>query len=211
MLKIISWWVRNSKAANLLMFSIIAIGILNFFRVEKEVFPVITAPIISIKYGWPGASPKEIEDQILVRVEESLTDLDDIKKISSTAEENLGTVQVEASSKTGIDKLVQDIKRKVDSIESIPDEVFPPIVSDESFRLPLVTLAIHGNTSEKELTRAAERIRDELSLLDHVDIVEVQGSRKEEISIELSENAMRRYNITFDQVANAVRKSSINT
>ena len=211
MLKIISWWVRNSKAANLLMFSIIIIGILNFFRVEKEVFPVITAPIISIKYGWPGASPKEIEDQILVRVEESLTDLDDIKKISSTARENLGSIQVEASSKTGVDKLVQDIKRKVDSIESIPDEVFPPIVSDESFRLPLVTLAIHGNTSEKELTRAAEKIRDELSLLAHVDIVEVQGSRKEEISIELSENAMRRYNVTFDQVANAVRKSSINT
>ena len=74
MLKIISWWVRNSKAANLLMFSIIIIGILNFFRVEKEVFPIITAPVVSIKYGWPGASPKEIEDQILVRVEESLTD-----------------------------------------------------------------------------------------------------------------------------------------
>ena len=62
MLKIISWWVRNSKAANLLMFSIIIIGILNFFRVEKEVFPIITAPVVSIKYGWPGASPKEIED-----------------------------------------------------------------------------------------------------------------------------------------------------
>ena len=78
MLKIISWWVRNSKAANLLMFSIIIIGILNFFRVEKEVFPIITAPVVSIKYGWPGASPKEIEDQILVRVEESLTDLEEM-------------------------------------------------------------------------------------------------------------------------------------
>ena len=121
MLKIISWWVRNSKAANLLMFSIIIIGILNFFRVEKEVFPVITAPVVSIKYGWPGASPKEIEDQILVRVEESLTDLDNVKKITSTARENLGSILVEATSGSGIDKLIQDIKRKVDSIESIPD------------------------------------------------------------------------------------------
>ena len=68
MLKIISWWVRNSKAANLLMFSIIIIGILNFFRVEKEVFPIITAPVVSIKYGWPGASPKEIEDQIYTEI-----------------------------------------------------------------------------------------------------------------------------------------------
>ena len=211
MLKIISWWVRNSKAANLLMFSIIIIGILNFFRVEKEVFPIITAPVVSIKYGWPGASPKEIEDQILVRVEESLTDLEEIKKITSTARENLGSILVEATSGSGIDKLIQDIKRKVDSIESIPDGVLPPTVSDESFRIPLVTLAVHGNTSEKKLIRAAEKIRDELSLLDHVDIVEVQGSRKEEISIELSENAMRRYNVTFDQVAQAVRKSSINT
>ena len=75
--------------------------------------------------------------------------------------------------------------------------MLPPTVSDESFRLPLVTLAVHGNTSEKKLTRAAEKIRDELSLLDQVDIVEVQGSRKEEISIELSENAMPREDITL--------------
>ena len=78
MLKIISWWVRNSKAANLLMASIIIMGVTTFSRIEKEVFPIITAPIVSVQYSWPGASPKEIEDQVIARAEESLSDLDGI-------------------------------------------------------------------------------------------------------------------------------------
>ena len=210
MLKMISWWVRNSKAANLLMVSIIIMGVMTFFRIEKEVFPIITAPIVSVQYSWPGASPKEIEDQVIARAEESLSDLDGIKKIRSISRENFGTMYVEATLAANIDTLIQDVKRKVDAITSIPKDVYPPIVSDQSFRIPLITLAVHGNVSEKKLTRTAEKLRDELALVQHVDLVEVSGNRKEEISIELSENAMRRYNVSFDQVANAIRKSSIN-
>ncbi|MBT5663451.1 MAG: efflux RND transporter permease subunit, partial [Alphaproteobacteria bacterium] len=210
MLKIISWWVRNSKAANLLMASIIILGVMTFSRIEKEVFPIITAPIVSVQYSWPGASPKEIEDQVITRAEESLTDLDGIKKIRSVSRENFGTMYVEATLAANIDTLIQDVKRKVDAITSIPQDVYPPIVSDESFRIPLITLAIHGNVSEKKLARIAEKLRDDLALVPYVDLVKVSGNRKEEISIELSENAMRRYNVTFDQVADAIRKSSIN-
>ena len=210
MLKMISWWVRNSKAANLLMVSIIIMGVMTFFRIEKEVFPIITAPIVSVQYSWPGASPKEIEDQVIARAEESLSDLDGIKKIRSISRENFGTMYVEATLAASIDTLIQDVKRKVDAITSIPKDVYPPIVSDQSFRIPLITLAVHGNVSEKKLTRTAEKLRDELALVQYVDLVEVSGNRKEEISIELSENAMRRYNVSFDQVANAIRKSSIN-
>ncbi|MBT4696222.1 MAG: efflux RND transporter permease subunit, partial [Alphaproteobacteria bacterium] len=135
MLKIISWWVRNSKAANLLMASIIILGVMTFSRIEKEVFPIITAPIVSVQYSWPGASPKEIEDQVITRAEESLTDLDGIKKIRSVSRENFGTMYVEATLAANIDTLIQDVKRKVDAITSIPQDVYPPIVSDESFRI----------------------------------------------------------------------------
>jgi len=210
MLKIISWWVRNSKAANLLMVSIILIGVLTFLRIEKEVFPIITAPLVSVQYSWPGASPKEMEDQVIARAEESLSDLEGIKKITSVSRENFGMMRVEAKLAADIDILIQDVKRKIDAITSIPKGVYPPIVSDESFRIPLITLAIHGNVSEKILTRIAENLRDDLALVPYVDLVTVSGNRKEEISIELSENAMRRYNITFDEVANAIRKSSLN-
>jgi multidrug efflux pump subunit AcrB len=94
MLKIISWWVRNSKAANLLMVSIILIGVLTFLRIEKEVFPIITAPLVSVQYSWPGASPKEMEDQVIARAEESLSDLEGIKKITSVSRENFGIMRV---------------------------------------------------------------------------------------------------------------------
>ena len=143
---------------------------------------------------------------MIARAEESLSDLDGIKKIRSISRENFGTMYVEATLAANIDTLIQDVKRKVDAITSIPKDVYPPIVSDQSFRIPLITLAVHGNVSEKKLTRIAENLRDDLALVPYVDLVTVSGNRKEEISIELSENAMRRYNITFDEVANAIRK-----
>ena len=81
MYKMISWWARNPKAANLLMAGIIIVGIATFSRIEQEVFPKISAPVVSVHYIWPGASPKEVEDQILVRVEESLKEIKGIEKV----------------------------------------------------------------------------------------------------------------------------------
>ena len=188
MYKIISWWARNPKAANLLMVSIIVIGIATFARVEKEVFPKISPPVVSIHYSWPGASPREIEDQILVRVEESLRNIEGVDKISGFARENFGGIYVQAFSGNNLDYLIQEVKREVDAIVSLPNDVEPPVVSDVSFNFPLVMVAIYGDVSEKLLTRTAQSLRDEASLLEHVDVVNVLGNRKEEISIELSEH-----------------------
>ncbi|SUZ74468.1 uncharacterized protein METZ01_LOCUS27322 [marine metagenome] len=210
MYKMISWWARNPKAANLLMVSIIIVGIATFARVEQEVFPKISPPVVSIHYTWPGASPREIEDQILVRVEESLRDIEGVDKISGFARENFGGIYVQAFTGNNLDYLLQEVKREVDAIVSLPNDVEPPVVSDASFDFPLVMVAIYGDVPEKLLTRTAQSLRDEASLLEHVDVVNVLGNRKEEISIELSETAMRRYGLTFDQVAIAIRKSSIN-
>ena len=98
MYNMISWWARNPKAANLLMAAIIIVGIATFSRIEQEVFPKIAAPVVSVHYVWPGASPKEVEDQILVRVEESLKEIKGIEKIRGFAQENFGAIYVQALS-----------------------------------------------------------------------------------------------------------------
>ena len=105
----ISWWARNPKAANLLMAGIIIVGIATFSRIEQEVFPKISAPIVSVHYVWPGASPKEVEDQILVRVEESLRDIEGIEKLRGFAQESFGAIYVQAFAGTDINNLIQEV------------------------------------------------------------------------------------------------------
>ena len=210
MYKIISWWARNPVAANLLMVGIIFLGIGTFSRIEQEVFPKISPPVVSIHYTWPGASPKEVEDQILVRVEESLNSLEGIDKIRGFATESFGGIYVQAFSGVDLNNLIQEVKREVDAIISIPRDVYPPVVDDASFQFPIMAIALTGDVSEKLLTKTTQSLRDELALEPHVEVVNLLGSRQEEISIELSETAMRRYGLNFDDVANAIRKNSIN-
>ena len=210
MYQMISWWVRNPKAANLLMAAIIIVGIATFSRIEQEVFPKISAPVVSVHYVWPGASPKEVEDQIIVRVEESLRDIEGIEKIRAFAQESFGAIYVQGFAGTDVDYLMQEVKREVDTIVSIPLKVEPPVVDDASFEFPILAIALSGDVSEKRLTKTARVLRDELALQPHVDIVNILGNRKEEISIELSETAMRRYGLNFDDIVNAIRKNSIN-
>ena len=210
MYQMISWWVRNPKAANLLMAAIIIVGIATFSRIEQEVFPKISAPVVSVHYVWPGASPKEVEDQIIVRVEESLRDIEGIEKLRAFAQESFGAIYVQGFAGTDVDYLMQEVKREVDTIVSIPLKVEPPVVDDASFEFPILAIALSGDVSEKRLTKTARVLRDELALQPHVDIVNILGNRKEEISIELSETAMRRYGLNFDDIVNAIRKNSIN-
>ena len=210
MYQMISWWVRNPKAANLLMAAIIIVGIATFSRIEQEVFPKISAPVVSVHYVWPGASPKEVEDQIIVRVEESLRDIEGIEKLRAFAQESFGAIYVQGFAGTDVDYLMQEVKREVDTIVSIPSKVEPPVVDDASFEFPILAIALSGDVSEKRLTKTARVLRDELALQPHVDIVNILGNRKEEISIELSETAMRRYGLNFDDIVNAIRKNSIN-
>ena len=134
-----------------------------------------------------------------------------IEKLRGFAQESFGAIYVQAFAGTDINNLIQEVKREVDAVVSIPSDVEPPVVDDASFEFPIMAIALSGDVSEKKLTKTARLLRDELALQPHVDVVNLMGVRKEEISIELSENAMRRYNVTFDQVAQAVRKSSINT
>ncbi|MHA7872279.1 MAG: efflux RND transporter permease subunit, partial [Hyphococcus sp.] len=208
---LISWWARNNVAANLLMIAIMIAGALAFLRLEREVFPSADFNGASINVAWPGASPLEIEEQVILRIEEAIADIDGVRHIDSRALEGAATINVEGLDTIDITQFLNEIKNRIDGISTLPQDTFPPVVSQWRNENGAIFMAVYGDYSERELNRLARSLRDEVSQLPNSSpIVELWGELKEEVSIEVSEEALRRYGLTFDDVAQAIRGSSLN-
>ena len=208
---IIAWWARNSVAANLLMIMAIVFGILGFSRLEQEVFPSADFNGASVSISWPGASPTDVEEQIVTRLEEVLADLDGLKRMEGTAREGVGYVNLESFNDYDIDKFIDEVKLRIDTLNNLPQASFPPQVQRWKQTQPYFGIAIHGDTDRMTLKRTADDLRDRIATLNGGELAEVWGVLDEEVSIEISEVALRRYNLTFSDVADAVRRSSVNS
>ena len=207
--RMIDWFARNSVAANLLAVCLIGGGIIAVLNVNSEVFPEISLDRVNIQVLYLGAAPDEVERAVCVRIEEAIQGLDGIKQITSTAAEGMGTVMVELELGADPRRVLDDIKGRVDAIDTFPKETEKPIVRELLARSQVVDLVISGDADEFALKAAAERVRDELSAIPEISQVVVTSARPYEISIEVSEAALRRHGLTFDDVANAVRRSSL--
>ena len=205
----IAWFAENRVAANLLMVVILAAGIISLSQIKLEVFPEFSSDIITVSVPYLGAPPEEVEEGVCVRIEEAIQGLEGIKKISSTASEGMGSVTVEVQPGYDTRKLLDDVKSRVDGISTFPEETEKPIIQELVVRSQVINVAISGQTDEKSLKAIAERVRDEITDLPEVSQVELSAARPYEISIEVSEDALRRYGLTFDEVAQAVRRSSL--
>ena len=207
---IIAWWAGNSVAANLLMIAIILGGIMGFFNMDREVFPAAGFNGATISVSWPGANPQDIEDQILLRVEEAVAGLEGIDQLSSNAREGNAWVNIEVDRNIDMLQFMNELKNRVDSINNLPPSSYRPIVRQWESSEQVMGLVLHGNVDRIALKRLADEIRDEISTLPGASRASVDGTLDEEVAIEVSEDAMRRYNITFQDVANAVRRGSVN-
>jgi len=205
----LAWFAANHVAANILMIFILVSGVLALFSVVIEVFPEIETDTVTIRVPYRGASPAEAEEGVCIRVEEAISSIEGIKRIQSSAQENLGTVTAELEEDADNRKVLDDIKAAVDRIETFPVETEKPVVSEVDTRRRVITIVLYGEVSEKTLKALAERVRDEVTALEGISQVEMAGVRNYEISIEVSEEALRRYGLSFEQVANAVSMSSL--
>ena len=205
----LAWFAANHVASNILMIFILISGALALLSVVIEVFPELETDVVTVSVPYRGASPAEAEEGVCVRVEEAIASIEGIKRIKSTAMENLGTVNIELEEDADNQEVLDDIKAAVDRIETFPVETEKPVVSEIDTRRRVITVVLFGEASEKTLKALAERVRDELTSLDEISQVEIAGVRNYEISIEVSEAALRGYGLSFDQVANAVAMSSL--
>ena len=207
---LIAWWARNSVAANLVMVGIFVAGIIGFTQMEREMDPQVRFPGLQILISWPGAAPQEVEEQVVARIEESVRDLDAIEWVRSFSSEGRGEVYILAEQQVDFTQFMNDVKIRLDSISSFPRDIEPPQVQQWVNRDEFMRIAVHGDLSERELKRLAETLRREASQLPAVTVVQLFGTRQEEVSIEVSEEALRRYSLSFSQVADAIRNTSIN-
>ena len=207
---LIRWWVRNPVAANLLMLIIITAGWLGLRDIEKEAFPSAQPDIVQVEVIWPGASPKEVEQQVIQRVEEALKNVSNVYRVTSEAREGLGSLSVETFPSVNLNAFLNDIKNAVDSVTAFPRDIENPRVRRLEWRQEMIRVTVAGDVGERALTRLANRLRNEVAGLPFISQVEVFGSRREEVTIELSERALRTYGLSFSDVATAIRRDSMN-
>ena len=210
MRNILAWWAGNKVAANLLMIIILISGILAFFMINREINPYVEVPGASVDVVWPGASPQDIEEQIVVRLEEAVADIEGVDKLWSVAREGSGSVYINGKQNMDKDALLQTIKRRVDSISTFPPAAEAPQVSPWNNRDEVIRIAVYGNVEEHLLKQTAEKVRREISMLPYIPGADVFGTRAEEVSIEVSEPALQAYGLSLADVARAVRANSVN-
>ena len=204
----IAWFVRNRVAANLLLFAISLAGLLTIRGVPQELVPETSPSTLTVSTVWPGSGASVIEDSVLVPMEEALRDIGGIREISGTARDGIGTLTVELEYWADFQGVSDEVRERVEAITSLPDGAEDPVISRSSTRRPLLRVAVHGPADERALTEAAHRVREDLSRVPGVAAVETASGRDYEIAIEVSEDVLSRFGLTFDQVAAAIRRAS---
>jgi multidrug efflux pump subunit AcrB len=204
-------FTQNHVAATLLAAAFVVAGITALMtgRIKREVFPEITPNIVSIAVIYPGATPTEVELGVCQRIEEAVASITGVDKVTASAAEGSGSVIVETLQDADVNRVLNDIKNRIDAISNFPAEIEQPIVSRLVVRKEVINVSISGEISELSLKRLAERTRDSLTDLAEVSQVELAAVRDYEVSIEIGEEALRRHALTFDQVANAIRRGSL--
>ena len=207
--KVIRWFVNNSVASNLMMFFIILSGIATIPLLKMEVFPDIEVDIINVTAVYPGATPSDVENAVCIRIEERLQGLDGVKKITATASENVGSVNVEVLPGQDVTEMLDRVKAEVDAIDNFPEGVERPTVKQFIAIQATITVAVGGDMDELTLTNLTEEIKDEIDALPEVTYSSFVAKKEKEISIEISENNLRKYDLTLSQVSRAIRSLSV--
>ena len=205
----IGWFARNPVAANLLMVLIVASGLTAAATVTEEVFPEIDLRRIRIEVPYLGAAPEEVESGVVVRIEEAIQNIDGVQQIVSNAAEGSASVIAELESGADAQRVLDEVTNNVQAITTLPAETERPIIREMVTRSQVTDIAIAGATDVAALKSIAEMVRDGLVALPEIGQVEIVSVPPYEISIEVSEVTLRRHRLTFDQVADAVRRSSL--
>ncbi len=206
---VIAWFCSNSVAANLLMMFVLFAGIASALTIKIQIFPDFETRMVQVSMAYPGAAPEEVEEAIVVPIEESLQGLICINRINSVAREGVGTISLEISTEYDVTELLDEVKGRIDAISTFPAGVERPTVREFEITQNVLNVSIYGNLDDMALKAFAHQIREEILALPEVSQANILGDRNYEIAIEVSESTLRKYGLTLDQVANAVRASSV--
>jgi multidrug efflux pump subunit AcrB len=207
---LVAWFVKNPVASNLIMALLIIGGVASLPGIEKQYFPTMAINQVVVSMPFPGAGPREVEEQICVRIEEAIHDLDGIAELRSVAMEGMGRVTVEVALDYSAERLTNEIKTRVDAISTFPSDAERPVVTQVNYRHMMGVVHLSGPLDQRELKELGETLRDDLARKPWISEVELRTPRPYEVSINLSEQSLRRYGLNFDRVVGVIRASSLN-
>lgn len=206
---IISWFARNNVAANLLMLVLIIGGLFSAVIINKEIFPSFSLNLINITVAYPGAAPQEIEEGINIKIEEAIQDISGIKKTTSVASDSIGSVTIEVEDGFDVQQVLDEAKLRIDAIATFPDNIEKPNIFQIKPENNVIWVSVYGDMSAHDMKEMAKSIREDLTDLPGVTRAKLTGVRDYEIGIEVSEDKLREYGLSFSQVAQAVQNASI--
>lgn len=206
---LIGWMTHNRITPNLVMLVLLIGGFLAALRIKQEVFPEFELDIVNILVPYPGSSPEEIEQGIVLAVEEAIRGLEGIKEITATASEGAGMVSAELLEGVDRQRVYQDIKQEIDRITTFPQDAERPEVSLVMRRREVIDLQIYGDTSEWVLREIAEQVRDSLLQSEGITQVDLEGVRDYEVQVLINQDTLRSYGLTLQEVASRISTAAI--
>ncbi len=205
----IGWFAANSVAANLLMAFIIVAGLSSAWMIKKKIFPDFDINTIRVEVPYPGAGPDDVEQSVVFKLEEAVRDITGIKKVIAIAREGIGRVFVEVETGFDIDEIYDEVKTAVEGLSNLPDKSEQPVISKLQQEKMVLFATLYGDLDRLSLQRLAQKLHGELLALPEVSKAVVMGERSLEIAIEVSEHTLRKYGLTFTELAQKLRLSSI--
>ncbi|WP_058119512.1 efflux RND transporter permease subunit [Photobacterium kishitanii] len=206
---IIAWFTRNHVAANLLMLLVMIGGLFSVNLINKEIFPAFGTNKITITSQYTGAAAADIEQGIIVKIEQAVDDIADIKRVTAVANQGVGVVTLELDNDADFDKILDQVKQRVDAITTFPAQMEPPLIQRAEFMSNVMFLSLYGELSDRQLKRYAQVVKDEIIQQTSATAVTVTGVKNDEIAIEISSQQLRNYNLTIEQVAQALQQRSL--
>ena len=205
----IRWMAEHKVAANLLMIIILFAGALGVKNIKQEVFPEMDLDLIIVAVPYPGATPDEVEESIILPIEDSVSGITGIKKINATASENMGYIRIELQNDADKESVFDDVKSAVERLTTLPDEAETPQIQQPRIRREVLNLTLYGEAPARSLIEQAQMVRD--SLLTHPDItqVDVEQPRGFEMTLEISSKTLQQHKLTLNQVSRIISQATL--
>jgi len=210
MKKLISYFIKYSVAVNVLMIAIVIFGLIGVSRMKSSFFPLVDSQVVNILVTYPGASPFEVEQGIVLKIEDNLKGVVGVDRVLSTSNENTASIRVEIEKGQDIDLMLQEVKNAVDRVPSFPVGMEPPVVSKQINTRPTISMALSGEKIDLSTLKSISRnIENDMRAIDGISQVAISGFPTEEIEIAVREKDLLAYNLSFNDVAAAVSTENI--
>ena len=210
MKKIITYFIKYPVAVNVIIIAFLLFGVLGYFSMKSSFFPLVDSQLIRITLAYPGASPAEMEEGVVLKIEDNLKGIVGVERVTSVSRENSASVNVEVEKGKNIDVVLSDVKNAVDRVPSFPSGMEPPVIAKVESIRPTISFTVSGeNVSLKSLKQYARNVENDIRGIEGISQVEISGFPDEEIEIAVRENDLRAYNLSFTEVATAIRNSNI--